>query len=552
MSSTPSSLAFAVALSSFLFCACVSSYVPSEGIDQHVVRASKSGELLDPLSGKVMSDDSHLESIATQAAKFIREQSKTCKPGERPRLMIHIHGGLGSPNAKLESADVANQAIARDNASGTIPPTYPIFVTWPSGFWGTYGDHTTQLRQGRIRKWVGWITSPLYLATDLVSGVVQVPKSFIFQMTTDIAVGSRTVGLGSLSRQWNDLRAVEDTLKEGWLHGPEVSVGTYYRSAWTQTRRGVQYVVSFLPKLVTQAGVDGLGGGAWEVMLHRVAALATPLETIDAGKSGRTTEAVMERMGDRPRGVLLRLMGSITSQLAHKQTDAKGLTQQTLGVAADDGTPIDFDVVLVGHSMGAIALNHLLLELEVAELPLAGEQGNQVGWDLPVTDVVYMAPACSVREASEAVQPFVTHRNKHLRTKDCGCVVDRCKFHVLTLHPLADASEANYDLIVPRGSLLEWIDVYYTTPSTPQDSVLGKWLNLAPLLHLFTPIRKHMGVKVFSVHGDSIPQRHGDFNDGPFWRSEYWSTEGPSAYHLHDDQGIRIWAPLPPVPPTAK
>lgn len=542
------------ALSLLLFSACASTYVPSDGIEMHVVRASKSGELLDPLSGEVLGDDLHLDRIAEAAAKFIRDQAGNCKPGQKPRLLIHIHGGLGSPGAKLQSADVAKLSIDRDNGDCDLPPTYPIFVTWPSGFRGTYSDHIFRLRQGRIRKWIGAISSPIYIATDLLSGAARVPKSLIFQLTTDIAVGSKTVGIGSLSRQWNDLKAVESTLEEGWPGGPEVSVGSYHRGAWTQTRRGLMYAISFLPKITTQALVDGFGGGAWEVMRHRVAALATPLHSIDAGKHGRTPEAVRDRMEKRPRGVLLRLMGAITRRLG-PQSDSGGTKgQQTLGLAASAGGSsdgnggIDFDLVLVGHSMGAMALNHLLLELEVADLPLADGRSLQVGWDLPVTDIVYMAPACSVREASEAVQPFVSYRNEHERVAG----QDPCTFHVLTLHPLADASEANVDLLVPRGSLLEWIDVYYTTPATPQDSVLGKWLNLAPLLHLFGPIRKHMGVKVFSVHGDSIPQRHGDFNDGPFWRPTYWSTDGPSAYHLHDDQGVRVWAPLPPVPPSTK
>ncbi len=101
------------------------------------------------------------------------------------------------------------------------------------------------------------------------------------------------------------------------------------------------------------------------------------------------------------------------------------------------------------------------------------------------------------------------------------------EFWLLTLHPLADAGEAYFELadLPARGSLLEWIDDWYTSASHPLDRTSGKWNHVIPAIHLFEPVMSQVHFKAFGVDGDSLPQRHGDFNDCPFWLRDFWHPE---------------------------
>jgi hypothetical protein len=124
-----------------------------------------------------------------------------------------------------------------------------------------------------------------------------------------------------------------------------------------------------------------------------------------------------------------------------------------------------------------------------------------------------MAPACSVRDLEKVVVPYL---QRH----------PLCRFFLLTLHPIAEADERYevlpwYD-ILPRGSLLEWIDNWYTTPPSLLDRVAGKWLNVIRAVQTFGDVRGRVFIKAFDVGGDDGPQKHGDFNGFDFWRPEFW------------------------------
>ena len=95
------------------------------------------------------------------------------------------------------------------------------------------------------------------------------------------------------------------------------------------------------------------------------------------------------------------------------------------------------------------------------------------------------------------------------------------EFHVLTLHPMAEVDEINGADCIPRGSLLEWIDNWYTSPTSAVDLRLGKWVNVVNALHVFKSVKERFVVKAFGVAPGSLPQRHGQFSDCPFWRTEF-------------------------------
>ena len=53
-------------------------------------------------------------------------------------------------------------------------------------------------------------------------------------------------------------------------------------------------------------------------------------------------------------------------------------------------------------------------------------------------------------------------------------------------------------------------------------------------LHLFTPCRGQVQVKAFGVNRDSMPQKHGQFNDIPFWRESVWTYRNQQLYYEKD------------------
>jgi pimeloyl-ACP methyl ester carboxylesterase len=151
-----------------------------------------------------------------------------------------------------------------------------------------------------------------------------------------------------------------------------------------------------------------------------------------------------------------------------------------------------WDLTLIGHSMGAIVVNHILRDFD----------------DIPFRNVVYMASAGSVRDYEDSVFPYL---EQHQATE---------VYH-LTLHDFAEIRDQYGVLgpleLPPSGSLLVWIDNYFTHPPTLRDRTAGRFDNLM----LFVgdtpePVRERIHVKTFGV-GRSLtmtdPQHHGDFND---------------------------------------
>jgi pimeloyl-ACP methyl ester carboxylesterase len=166
-------------------------------------------------------------------------------------------------------------------------------------------------------------------------------------------------------------------------------------------------------------------------------------------------------------------------------------------------------VTVVAHSMGAIVANEVI---------------RRYGDDLQIANIVYMAAACSVEALDQVIIPFL---RSHSSTK----------FYNLCLHPANDYSDLAFPIlapIAPRGSLLDWIDRYYSSTETDYGWTLGKWDNaiLASKSYLRHPgarnLRSQIHIKAFGfgppeAHG---PQHHGGFDRWKFWEEKFWQT-GP-------------------------
>ena len=228
-------------------------------------------------------------------------------------------------------------------------------------------------------------------------------------------------------------------------------------------------------------------------MLHRANHLFRPGEEFDVrdrpGDAGELERALRQQAS----GAFAVFLQELVSHIEKEEDTDKSRT-------------LCYQITLVGHSMGAIIINEVL---------------RLFPW-LPVARIVYMSPACSIEDAELSVVPFLrTHKTT--------------KFHILTLHPQAEVDEINAWDMVPRGSLLEWIDNFYTRPQHHVQRRLGKWINLMQALHIFREVSDQLRVKAFGVDGWSLPQKHGQFNLCPFWKRDFWDPDGPMYYYEQED-----------------
>src|SRR5262249_8589261 len=146
-----------------------------------------------------------------------------------------------------------------------------------------------------------------------------------------------------------------------------------------------------------------------------------------------------------------------------------------------------YEFTIIGHSMGAIVATEII----------------RTHRELPIRNIVLMAPAISVREMELAVVPSL---ESHPSTE----------FYLLTLHPLAARSEHHFFRIPPSGSPLEWIDAYFAHPETDLDLMLGKYDTAVQASILFPPeIRGQIHIKGFGYRDgtgcgphDNLPYQH--------------------------------------------
>jgi pimeloyl-ACP methyl ester carboxylesterase len=160
----------------------------------------------------------------------------------------------------------------------------------------------------------------------------------------------------------------------------------------------------------------------------------------------------------------------------------------------------DVRVDVFAHSMGAMVANETL----------------RTAPELPWRDLVYMAPACSVREFKNVVSPLIRLRNPEVHA------------HILTLHPKVEATQSDFKGFSPVGSVLEWLEGFLTPPNSYLDRFLGKWDNLLRALHIFDDeVRPFIHLKSFPYDPKhrAKPYRHVHFNDGDtgFWKEEFRS-----------------------------
>ena len=392
-----------------------------------------------------------------------------------------MHGGLNRLSASLNRAETLVPTLMKAGY-------YPILFGWRSGPFLSYFEHLLVVRQGRKRWWAP-VTSPFVLIADLGRGITRAPL-VVWRQAQTVAK--------TMSTQWNDdsgnaqalyaaLRKRHSQQQSSPGGGPggaiSVSIGEDKRSWFDRAIRAIAYAftLALALKFVFALLLDGLGKAAWENMLRRTKVVFRTPSEFDIKKIREDSSQVDAALRSEALGAVSGLFSELTNLINPR--------------GSADSFSSNYEITLVGHSMGAIIMNEAI----------------RLFPDLPFKSIVYMGAACSVREFMDSVVSYLVQHQE-------------ARFYNLCLHPIAEAREIPYGWVdlLPRGSLLEWIDNLFSAHHTLLDRRLGKWDNIMQATHMIpVNVGDRVTIKAFGVGADQgKPQMHGQFGDIEFWDSK--------------------------------
>ena len=390
----------------------------------------------------------------------------------KKRILLFIHGGLNTQLSTIDRSVTTVGPIANESSF------YPVFVNWQSSLLSSYGNHLIFIRQGRDWRWkpFAWLLVPVYLSADLARAITRSPAVDAFMFRSDWQ--STKAGKAAQTK-------VFPLTSEQFINGDDA------RTKWEQRKYFLAYMLTLPVKVLGAPVIDGFGTSAWNGM-ERAS------ETIFRNDEGTFSED----------GVPALLPNVEGPPQAGTNGGLDVFLRRLLRYMREHGGYEKFEVVLVGHSMGTIVLNEMLRSYP----------------ELPVSNIVYMAAACSIRDYEESALTFMT-RPEHQTTQ----------LYHLVLHYAAELRDretvgfsGNLDL-PPRGSLLVWIDNYLSTPRYYRDLTAGRIVNLVASLddldQYSAQLLARVHIREFSVGGDywkTDPQHHGDFSKLAFWLDDCW------------------------------
>ncbi len=472
----------------------------------------------------------------------IKTSAPRGKDDSRRQILIFVHGGMNEKaGAVRRSARLTREIFQKDKEF------YPVFIDWNSDPISCWAEHHFFVRQGERRPILGPLTSPIYLATDIARGVSRAPVVWSNLVHSSL---QQPGPLFKKSAERKRLVAAQEVLKDNTRStgsGPTVTNATLDQADFrpkAQRFSGSPHQLFFVPKAVTATLIDIIGTGAWDMMLRRADQLfQSPTRRSDIDKEDRAAIdriAAIVDAGQQDtvagRDELHRLAGGLKKPpvppVKHRGADylnhaRPGAVEQFLTELEKGLGPQPeqrYSITLVGHSMGAIVSNRILINHP----------------KLPIDRIVYMAAACSIKECQAAVGPYLREN-------------PRAQFYNLSLHPYAEVAEANPSIesstpstadyalagagyLVPRGSLLVWLDSFFTKPVTLEDRRLGKWDAAIMNAAIFPgEVRNRVHFKMFPIGDSDQPSKHGAFASENFrrrfWKPDFQEPNPPAPVH---------------------
>ena len=440
---------------------------------------------------RVVIDSDGVSPEAEQIAVQLDAMFKRIAHQGRHRIVLFIHGGLVSLDNANRTAENLRPLITDDD-----PTAYPIFLNWEAGLTSSYGRHLVYERNGISYKgtpaaWAAFAITPFVFVSDVGRGIAnhamntmlnfgkvlenndglydERPRSFVTK-------NRYLETLRSFSADPNKSQADDNFFRAGLQYEPKSnrpSINLYLGPDITEIDVGQTILGSAtIPlQIVTEPALDTFGTSAWKNMVRRTRTMFFPAGnfiTLSNQQSPTTLQY----------GAAYQFFDHLDSFLRMHR---------------------DYYVDVIGHSMGAIVVNEALRNFP----------------DLRIRNLVYMAAACTIRD-------FLAVGGPYLKSHDV-------QFYNLCLHPRKEIDETNADGIPVRGSLLTWIDEFFQTPESFGDRTLGSFEN-AVIAYQLLPKTPRVHLKAFGIstrEKSAGPQKHGDFPNFAFWRSDYWSTTVP-------------------------
>jgi pimeloyl-ACP methyl ester carboxylesterase len=400
---------------------------------------------------------------------------------------IHIHGGLNSFEDVRARARVVPRYMLADGH-------YPFMIGWPTGPYDTYEDHLLHSDRGRER---GGLARSFYGAATFVEDIARSVARWIPSLGRQLE-NAYSVGIVARSEEEDSAQSRSKAIanrSQEWLGF--VNPGRYQgvgQSLWTM-------IPTAPALLVSTPVVDGLGSGAWDAMLRRSDHVLTRTSVY---------QGTHVPPDEKTRG----------EALQHKPGDTAA--SRFLVEWQRDAYTREIPINLIGHSMGAIVALNVL--------------GRHPAIDF--RNVVFMGAAARIKDVENVLVPWLARHPE-------------ARFFNLSLDPYNEIAESNWFGLLPRGSLLMWIDDTFGEVNTVRDRTIGKWWNVLrvaedvfpvkfPLrrpglgakgVDLFesVPLRERVSLKRFPIQPDGSdgPQKHTDFNNYCFWREDFWKQAGP-------------------------
>ena len=502
---------------------------------QHVFMVDKEGECLDPA---ILWDwtDKHqrqlrdhsltLSNSLHQIEGGIQAWRTNRAANPPPRVVVFVHGGMNPYSASQDRLRDANflNALAASNC-------YPIFVVWNSGPFSSYAQHLWSIRQGEKcdsleRYYVGPLTSPLILISDLLRGLVRMPTTLVGRLNSDRITAE--LPNGHAVKNWENfdqLLTFNDTnsgLRNFPTFHPPQSEGNK-RDWWERGIHLAEYIVTQPTKIVTLPILDGMGTEAWDIMQRRTRTMFEATDSHEIGRLIKDLNNYQKAPTNKPL-VVHRWLDPIANDELLAPTNAQRgamyfLSQEFAEWSTNqwlmpDGKSNSVAFEFYGHSMGSIVLNQMFRNDPRI-------QANRI---------VYLAAACSIEDFKTALFPYLT---AHPQTK----------FYSLSLYRLRERDEFPLKMPVPfardlivRGSLLNWIDDILAKPNSITDRTMGTWENMVRALpDIPNDLRPRTFFRECDLEpqaawsggeGTFDPQVHGDFTRTIFWSPNFlWPTE---------------------------
>jgi pimeloyl-ACP methyl ester carboxylesterase len=449
-----------------------------EAPSQHVVLVDHSGHSLYLAGANARKRESpqdfahHLAAITNAIAT-----STNClAPDGTRQILIFVHGGLNSYNTSLQRVNDLTHEIADAHY-------YPLFVNWDSGLMSSYWEHLFLVRQGQVKRVWGPVTFPLYFVADVGRAVTRAPVVWYYQLTSDFTTTAR---YESPIRLWHSRSNRVARASGVDRRGLSLSIGSDERTWGSQCGYFTSYVITLPFKLLTAPFIDAFGKSAWDNMSRRTQTMFRAPGEFARPATTNEIRAARGRVGEPAEGAVARLMQALDGFVTGDPSNRYAIT-------------------LIGHSMGTIVANEMV----------------RTHPGLGYSNIVYMGAACSVSDFANAVIP-------------CLEANTNARFYNLTLHPIAEAREAQWSCLdlPPRGSLLEWIDNFLASPRTVPERTLGKWDNAISTTALIpTNVASRIRIKAFAVGPRNKfpdnPMIHGEFSEEPFWEHDFWTRRAP-------------------------